>query len=113
MDVITDESETQAQSPENDENLVPGTFPGGSRVYFEEPHLPIAIPSSQTPTCVSRLSSPTPEGEKVSSTQLAQDCWNDRKDSYESLPDVVEHFRDMFGETFESLPPDFPQSLRF
>jgi len=105
-DVITDEPETRAQSSEN---LVLGTSPEGPRVYFEE----LPIPSSQTPNYMSRLSSPNPEGEKRSFPQLTQDCWNDREDSYESLPDVVEHFRDMFGETFESLPPDFPQSLRF
>lgn len=113
VDVITDESETRAQSPENDENLVLGTSPGGSRVCFEGPHLPITIPSSQTPTYMSRLLSPNPEGEKESSPQLTQDCCSDREDSYESLPDVLEHFRGMFGKTFESLPPDFPQSLRF
>lgn len=104
MDITTDESEIRAQSSGH---LISGTSPG---VYVEELHLPSATPNSQTPTCTSCLPSPKPEGEKESSVH---DHWNDREDSYESLPDAVEHFRGMFGETFESLPPDFPQSLRF
>ncbi|KAF9452172.1 hypothetical protein P691DRAFT_772506 [Macrolepiota fuliginosa MF-IS2] len=69
-----------------------------------------AIPSSQTPTPVSRPSSPHFHDERhVPSSQPSE---HQQNDSYESLPDAVKEFSEMFSGTYESYPPDFPMSLR-
>lgn len=64
------------------------------------------ISSSRTPAGGSSLSSPL----LLTSTSEAR--WDDGSSSYESLPDAVKELQGMFGDTYESYPPDFPMSLR-
>ncbi|KAF5363803.1 hypothetical protein D9756_000788 [Leucocoprinus leucothites] len=112
MDIYIDQP-TPTRSWPDGENTESCATPENPSEVTEEPYHSPAIPSSQTPACTSRPSSPCHEAEELPSTQPTNNCWNDREGSYESLPDAVEKFRSMFGESFESLPPDFPMSLRF
>ncbi|KAF7776312.1 hypothetical protein Agabi119p4_4705 [Agaricus bisporus var. burnettii] len=47
-----------------------------------------------------------------SSSQASEVRWDGEPASCESLPDVVKELQGMFGDTYESFPPDFPMSLR-
>lgn len=70
----------------------------------------------------SRMSSASEESEfrvaasrdfvQSSSSQASEARWDGEPASCESLPDVVKELQGMFGDTYESFPPDFPMSLR-
>lgn len=51
-------------------------------------------------------------GAQPASNQASEPLRDDELASYESLPDVVKELQGMFGDTYESYPPDFPMSLR-
>jgi hypothetical protein len=46
------------------------------------------------------------------SSQASEAYRDNELGSCESLPDVVKELEGLFGDTYESYPPDFPMSLR-
>jgi hypothetical protein len=110
MGIYLNEPEAPACSPSEDRHLGSHALEQNIVVDSRAFYPASAIPSSQSSTYPSRPSSQ--DVAHFSSTQL-EDCLSNGAGSYESLPDAVKEFQGMFNETFESLPADFPMSLRF